>query len=378
MRLCYIAPPAIHTNRIVRYFSNNGHEVHLITSAQFHEGNIGNSKLHFLKRVGPRTRVVNYMINSLPLLLQFEKLIEEIKPDIIHAQMITDTALLPAIIGFHPFVVTPWGSDVLTAPRESIIAEKIARYILKKADMITCDAKHIVEPMKQLGADPNKIRFNYFGVDVEEFHPRQRDNKLKEELGVGDSPLIISMRNLLPMYDVESLIKAMPAVLASEPEAKLLVISVGSQYTMLSELTKSLNISDSIKFVGRIKESELPRYIASSDIYVSTSLSDAGLSASTAEAMACELPVIITDFGDNREWVEDGKNGFVIPLKSPEILASRIIYLLQNKEMSKRFGKANRQVIEEENNREKEMESMLHLYEELISNEDNKLCTKTV
>jgi glycosyltransferase involved in cell wall biosynthesis len=105
-------------------------------------------------------------------------------------------------------------------------------------------------------------------------------------------------------------------LLKEVPEAKFLLIEKGSQEEMLKGLAQSLGISDSVKFVGWVTPDELPHYLSSADIYVSTSLSDAGLASSTAEAMACGLPVIITDFGDNRSWIKDEENGFLIPLKS--------------------------------------------------------------
>ncbi len=124
----------------------------------------------------------------------------------------------------------------------------------------------------------------------------------------------------------------------------------------MKELAGSLNIAESVRFISWVPHDELPRYLTAADVYVSTALSDAGIAASTAEAMACGLPVIITDFGDNRKWVEDGVNGFLIPLRAPEVLAARIIHLLKHEDDRKKFGQANRQVIEERNNWEKEME----------------------
>ena len=76
--------------------------------------------------------------------------------------------------------------------------------------------------------------------------------------------------------------------------------------------------------------------------------------------------MIITDFGDNRKWVEDGVNGFVIPLRAPEVLASKSIYLLRNEDSRKRFGQVNRQIIEERKNWGKEMGKVGKLYEQLI------------
>lgn len=79
------------------------------------------------------------------------------------------------------------------------------------------------------------------------------------------------------------------------------------------------------------------------------------------------LPVIITEVGDNRKWVEGGDvNGFIVPLKDPKTLAERIIYLLENEDDRMKFGMRNRKIIEERNDYYKEMEKMENIYKELI------------
>lgn len=365
MKICYIASPSVHTNRWVKYFVNKGHEVHLITSVE-PSGSIENVRLHLLKRIGPRLRVVNFLINSVPMLIQFKRLVRNIKPDIIHGYQIMDTTLLGAASGFHPFVVTPWGSDVLIIPQKSKMSRRLIQYVLKRADLIAGDAEHIRKPLAKLGADPQKIRVIYWGVEIQKFNPEQKDERLREELGIFNSPTIISLRRFEPIYDVETLINAVPLVLKEVPEAKFLLVEKGSQEEKLKQLAKSLGISDNVKFVGWVPEDELPRYLTLADIYVSTSLSDAGLASSTAEAMACGLPVVITNFGDNRKWVQDDVNGYIIPLRSPQALASRIIHLIQNKDIREKFGQINRQIIEERNNWEQEMRKMEKLYQELV------------
>jgi glycosyltransferase involved in cell wall biosynthesis len=155
-------------------------------------------------------------------------------------------------------------------------------------------------------------------------------------------------------------------VLKEAPETKFVIAGKGSEEKKLKELAKSLGVEDNVKFVGFIRNDELPQYLNTVDVYVSTSLSDAGIAASTAEAMACGLPVVITDVADNKKWVEDGVNGFLVPIKDPKSLAERIIYLLRNEDVRKRFGKINREIIEERNNYYKEMEKMEDIYKELI------------
>lgn len=292
-------------------------------------------------------------------------LIKEIKPDILHAHYAGVNGLLGALSGFHPFVLTAWGSDVLLAAK-SKIKGPFVKYALKKADLITCDAEHMKKSMIKLGVNNSKIEIINFGINTKEFYPDSKDEILIKNLEVPDYKIVISLRSLEPIYDLETLIKAMPPVLKEVPKTYLIIAGEGSQEKELRKLADDLRITKNIGFIGRIPNEELPRYLRMAEVYVSTSLSDGGIAASTAEAMACGLPVIITDVADNKKWVKDGENGFLIPIKNPKILADRIIYLLKNENIGKKFGEINRKIIEEKNNYYKEMEKMEEIYKKLV------------
>jgi len=365
MRICYLANAAsVHTSRWIKYFVERGHEVHVIS---FEKAQIEGATVHFLKLpVLVKSATFPLKVASL---FRIKALIGRIKPDVLHAHYVTNYGLFGALCGFKPFILTAWGSDVLAVPEArliSIIKKQLAIFALKKADVITCDAKHMKEAMKNLGIPQEKIELIYFGVDTRKFSLGHKSNTLKAKLGINDSPTIISLRNLEPVYDIETLIKSVPLVLEEIPETKFVIAGKGSEEKKLKELAKSLGINDNVKFVGFIPNEELPEYLNTVDVYVSTALSDAGIAASTAEAMACEMPVVITDVADNKKWVEDGVNGFLVPIKDPKVLAEKIIYLLRNEDVRKQFGKINRQIIEERNNYYREMEKMEDIYKELI------------
>ncbi len=373
IKICYLSSAiSVHTQRWVQYFADIGHEVHLITLTPLDNDNLQNVKLYPLKVArelgGVEIPMAMRRVNLPYVIFQIKSLIKRIKPDILHAHSVTDNGVFGTLCGFHPFVVTAWGSDILIASKQSIFLKLAAQFVLKQADSITCDAEHMIKSMMELGAPKEKIDLIFFGTDVQKFSPAQRDEKFKEKLNLklDDSPTIISLRNLSPVYDVESLIRAVPRVLQEVSETKFIIAGHGEQRSYLEELTASLGVADSIKFVGLIPSDELPCYLASADVYVSTSLSDAGLAASTAEAMASELPVVITDFGNNGDWVKDGEGGFLVPLKDPTTLAEKIIYLLKNEDVRKKFGRVNRKVIVERNNYYKQMAKVEHIYQRLI------------
>jgi len=366
VRICYLADASsVHTHRWVKYFAERGHEVHVIS---FENAQIEGTKVHFLN-LPVRVKNAKFPLKVALSILKMKPLIKRIKPDILHAHFVTNYGFFSALCSFNPLVITAWGSDVLVVPQArfiSMIKKLIAKYTLRKADLITCDAEHMKEALRRSGIAPEKITLIYFGVDTRKFSPGEKSEELRAKLGIYDSPTVISLRNLEPLYDIETLIRSLPLVLKEVPESQFLIAGKGSEEEKLRELAESLGVSDNVKFIGFIQNDKLPQYLSTVDVYVSTSLSDAGIAASTAEAMACGLPVIVTDVADNKKWVDNGANGFAVPVRDPKSLAEKIIYLLRNEDVRKKFGKINRRIIKEKNDYYKEMEKMEDIYEALI------------
>jgi glycosyltransferase involved in cell wall biosynthesis len=365
MKICYLAHgQSVHTERWLKYFVQKGHEVHLITlwpaDSAFKEMGvivhepIKSSRSGLLRKLN--------MVLVTPQIIQ---LIHKIKPDILHAHNATQYGLLAALSSW-PYTLTVWGSDITVLAKNSRLIRFFTKIIVKKAKCITCDGYHMIRRLVELGAKPENVRLIFFGTDVLKFKPRKKDIKLRHQLSAGEGPLIISLRGLTPLYDVGSLIRAAPIVLKQVPNAKFLIFHDGEQRAELEKLSIDLRVSKNVKFMGRVSSTELPKILTSMDVYVSTSLSDAGIAASTAEAMACGLPVVITDFEDNKIWVKNGINGFLVPLKNPEALAEKIIFLLKNKTARLKFGKNNRKIIEKRNNYYVEMDKMEKVYKTLL------------
>jgi len=364
MKICYLADAiSIHTQRWVKYFADKGHKVHLISLTPLGDGDIGNTELYVLKKFRLQIRILSLLINLLSDVIQVRKLMKKIKPDILHAHYITDYGFWGALSGFHPFVLSAWGSDILVNPRESRILRYFVQFALKRADLITTEGENAIEEMIRLSSDPDKINLILHGVDTRKFSPK--DKSLDEEHRAFDSPTVISTRNLTPIYDLETLIRSVPLVLKQIPEVKFIIAGNGAQENYLKDLAKSLNVLDSITFIGQIPHEELPHHLRAANVYVSTSLSDT-ISESLMEAMACGLAPVVTNVGDNKKWIANGENGFIIPVKRPDLLAEKIIYLLNNEELRQKMGRANWQLIEERVDYKKEMDKMERLYEELI------------
>jgi glycosyltransferase involved in cell wall biosynthesis len=371
MRICFLASAnSAHSYRWIKYFVKGGHEIHWISNTPLNFKNLVNVHYYELQKYSSK------VLSFLCAVKKIKKLIKEMEPNILHSHYAGTNGLMGALTKFHPHIVTAWGSDILIAGR-SMIKRPMIRYVLNQADIITCDANHMKEAMLKLGVNDKKIKLIYFGVEIDKYQIRKGGIHLREKWGLANQPIIISLRTLEPIYDVETLILSIPYILKDVPEAKFIIAGRGPEEGKLKHLAKSLGVMESINFVGYIPSEEIPQYLESSDIYVSTSLSDAGIAASTAEAMASGLPVIITNSGENRLWVQDGESGFIIPIKNPILLADKILYLLKVDDARIKFGQAGRKIIEEKNNYYKEMEKMENIYKEVMGpHEQARGCRK--
>ena len=176
---------------------------------------------------------------------------------------------------------------------------------------------------------------------------------------------ILSNRNLLLIYNVSLLIRAIPIVLKEEPETKFLIAGDGVEKEALEREVKNLNINSSVKFFGRVPHDEMPNLLSQADIYVSTSLYD-GTSVSLLEAMGSGAFPIVTDIPANREWIINGENGFLVPVKDEKMLARRIIEAIRNRELLQRSRMENLSMIERKAFWPVIMEKVKKIYEDLI------------
>lgn len=365
MRICYLAPAnSVHSHRWIKYFADKGHQIEWISlfplSGRIQQGVVYHEILINKK-------------NPLSVLLtarKVKRLIGRISPDLLHILSTAIYGVVGAASRFHPTVTTALGSDVLVSGR-SLPTRPFVKYALHSTDLVTCDADHMIESMQRLGVSRDKLHLIYFGVDTQKFSPENRDEELRRKLGIFDNPAVLSLRSFYPVYNIETLIRAIPLVLEEVRNAVFCINGVGPEEQMLKELARRLGVANNIKFMGVLPEEDFPKYIASMDLYVSTSLSDAGISAGTAESMASGLAAVVTDFGENSKWVIHNHSGFVFPKRDFKALAKHITWLLKNPDQRKRSGENGRRIITDRNNYFTEMEKMERLYEKVARHAGN-------
>lgn len=360
MRICLIADAtSIHTLRWAEYFVGQGDEVHIITYEPS-SSSIEGVKLYV---VGSRFKNLYF---AFPFRhIKIMRIVKKINPDIVHAHFITKFGFHGALLGFHPFVISAWGSDVLVIPKTSKLLWHFTNFSLKRADMIHAVSEYMAEEIESSFDLPiSNIKIVPFGIDPKQFNPNVDTSEIRTLLGWDIDPIVVSSRNFEPIYNIECLINAIPIVIKKVPNAKFMLLGKGTLRNRLQEMVKELGISNSVKIIGHVPHSELQKYLSCAKIYVSTSLSDS-LGVSNLEAMACGLPVILTDLPINKELIKKGLDIELFPVGNSQILAEKIVTSIQRDNFIK--NKRNYDAISSQYDWEKNMEEMKYVYLDLLS-----------
>ena len=358
MRLIYLAGAnSIHSYKWIKYFSDAGFQIIWISFEPNAFSKLSNVK--YLTISHPKS-FLRFIIDTYSL----KRLFKVRHDDIFHIHSIGAYGLLGWILSWrkkNKFIVSPWGSDLIFG-RKKIFKRIIIKKILTRASLITCDAIFIRKMVSELISNEDKVKIINFGIDTKQFkRSKFNENKVHDEfLGLK----IISTRNFESVYDVKTLILACKKLQNKQIKFHLKLVGTGSQEEELKKLVTELGLDNLVDFVGRVPNDRLVNELCDADVYVSTSLSDAGIAASTAEAMACMLPVIITDTAENNEWITDGINGYLFKPSDFDELANKLIEA-QNAITSSELGRAARKTIVERNDYLVEMEKMNSLYNSL-------------
>jgi len=376
LRVCYFCNnDSVHNIRFIRKMAERGYDVYAVylmpppyhTVPGTHSIFLDTGKFFYSsqpERVAVKIakRILGVLINSQKL----RKLINEIKADILHGASISTCGFMSALSHFHPFLLMPFGSDVLLFPYQNRLYKEIAKYTIKKADMITCDSETIKKHIIRLARYPaQRIVVFPRGVDLSLFQPNQRiREEMRNRLGCEGKKVILMNRNFKPVYGIEYFLRSLPLILSKEPNIYVLLIGDGPLKPSLEKMVEELGLERVVKFIGPVENRDMPMYLNASDLYVSSSLSD-GTPVSLLEAMACALPVVVTDVPSVLEWVKDGYNGLVVPRQTVSELAEAIIHILKDEELAREMARRNYEIARERADWEKNFSKLEGMYHTL-------------
>ncbi|MFF7488180.1 glycosyltransferase family 4 protein [Streptomyces luteogriseus] len=191
------------------------------------------------------------------------------------------------------------------------------------------------------------------GVDEKTFHPGSGGDEVRARLGLTDRPVVVCVSRLVRRKGQDTLIRALPRILAAEPDTVLLIVGGGPYEKDLRRLAHETGVASSVRFTGAVPWSELPAHYGAGDVFAMPcrtrrgGLDVEGLGIVYLEASATGLPVVAGDSGGAPDAVLDGETGWVVKGGSPEEAADRITVLLGDAELRRRMGERGREWVEE-------------------------------
>lgn len=212
---------------------------------------------------------------------------------------------------------------------------------------------------------PGKTHVVPYGIDVARFAAPPGDlANLRDDLGVGPGPVLLTVCRLNVPRDFASLLTAFRQVRAEFPAAHLLIVGDGPQRAKVESLIHHLELAGSAHITGF--RSDVPALMALADAYVLTSYGWEGYPISTLEAQAAGVPVVVTDAGGSREAVQHERTGLVVPKRNSDALAKALLRLLRNPDLCQEMGKAGRQRARKEFTRDRMVARTVAIYQQLL------------
>ncbi|HQX18021.1 MAG TPA: glycosyltransferase family 4 protein, partial [Anaerolineales bacterium] len=385
---------AISSERLARLLSSAGYKVRVFSPT----GNLLPSEQRTLPSSGAIvTRFGSHKRADDTLVDWFDLITEEHarEPfDVLHAYFLTQAGFIATLAGRYlniPSVVSIRGNDVDRAAFDPARFSH-TMFALQHANVVTANAKESIRKAKafydrEIVLIPN-------GVDAEHFKPMKKNEVLAESLGLQRNVILSEAKNLrhvapdssvalkghpqsdmLPVIGfigelrekkgLKPLLSAYAQANARRPSTLLVVgeIRHGEDSQTFEEMRASIPESNII-VTGYVSPNDLPAYYSLIDIFAHPSLHD-GMPNAVLEAMACEKAVIATPAGGTKDIIEDGKNGMLVNVNDANVLAEKILELLDDREKRASLGKNAREFVASNFKPEKELTANLEVYRKL-------------
>ena len=357
---------SIHTFRWVRSLSQRGCEIllfnllHCDLSPYDGMPNVQVYSCNFVLR--DSAALSQRLLDKMVYVKAVRKLRQQLKafqPDFLHAHYACSFGLIGALAGFHPYVLSVWGSDVYDYPRQGTIYRQLLTFTLRKADYVLSTSHCMARETNKYTSKP--ISVTPFGVDMQRFRP----------VPIADKPVSFVVGNVKTLkfcYGIDTLIRSFAIVHQRHPQTdmRLLIAGTGPDREQLIALCEELGIRHLVDFLGYIPNQQLPELYAKFDVSVSLSREES-FGVVAVEAMSCGCPVVTSDAEGFCEVVDNNVTGFIVPKDNPAAAADAIERFIDNPKLHADMGAAARQRVAELYDWERNVDTMMDIYRRVIS-----------
>ncbi len=337
LRLCFIGDASnIHTHRHVNHFVDLGHEVHLVDDHSYHYKTL---KFHLVKNA-TGIRPLDYFLR----ILRSIAIIRSINPDFLHSFQVTYHGFIGALSCKKPFMLTPWGSDILFVPDQSLYYKAITKFTIFKADSIHCIDVSVINRLEQMYG--GKIRKKDLfvlneGINTNLFSPAKKKSKKYVS--------VLCLRALKESYGALLLIEALNILINKKKQNKVRVIMLKTgdkKYQQkIHQKINEYNLDKYVQFFEWINH-KTPEYMGMADIYVDTMFRPSqgqGTGKTMLEALSSGLAIAAPDNPSMELYIKNGVNGLIYKGANAVSLANAMSKLVKHKSLRAKLGKNARE-----------------------------------
>lgn len=286
---------------------------------------------------------------------RFDRLIGRGDYALVHAHFGTGAVYaLPYVLRHDlPFVITFWGNDVGMLLGKQRYQPRRWRYMLyapklmARADRMLCVSREMCELVAEMSGRPEAVHLYRHGIDLARFQPRAKN---KEGHKV---PEVVMVGRFTEKKGHRYAIRAFAKAIEAGRNARLTLVGSGALEGECRRLVHQQGIAEHVTFAGVLSHEETAECLATADVALVPSVvardhDREGRPTVVMEASASAVPVIGTYHAGIPGTVDDGETGFLVPERDVEALAGRLIRLLDDPALRRRFGQAAREKMEHE------------------------------
>lgn len=305
---------------------------------------------------------------------------------VVHAGNVRPSGYVAAMLRRQlgvPYIVYVHGKDLLKEFRKGAnrwMVRAGTREILGNAAAIIANSATTAAIAKELlsrvGASHATERVHVIlpGADPERFTSAMEESR-RNRGGDREGPVLLSVARLVPRKGIDTVIEALPAILAVHPTARYVVVGSGPDHPRLQQMAERVGVADHVQFVGDVPDDLLPSRYASADVFLLPTRvipeddEIEGFGIAYVEAAAAGVPSIAANVGGVADAVADGITGLLVPPASPDAVATATLRLLDDPALRARLGDAARAEVERSLNWDRAAREVMRVVAEVAGRE---------
>lgn len=320
--------------------AKQGHEIHFITYSQPTRLDFLNENLFYHEVDFHSYPLFEYPPYELALASKMVSVVQNEKLDLLHVHYAIPHAsaayMAKQILKTHgiyiPVVTTLHGTDITLVGKDASY-EPVVTFSINQSDGVTAVSSDLRKETLEHFKITNEIEVIPNFIDLEKFKKQKKDH-FKKAICPNNEALVVHTSNFRKVKRVQDVVRIF-ANIHDEIPAKLLMIGDGPERNKMEALCRELNISDNVRFLGKLEAVE--EVLSVADLFLMPSEKESfGLAA--LEAMACEVPVVSSNTGGIPELNVQGETGFLSPVGDVEDMTRKALFIL-DKDNLPRFKK---------------------------------------